>query len=186
MEIKYDIIRTDRGTVGITVRDGLVTVRAPRSVSDGEIRLIVEKHREWIEKKLLQSKGAVKPSLSEGDIAILRALAKKYLPSRLEYFSRLTGLSPERVRISSAKSRFGSCTSSGSISLSLYVMLYPREAIDLVIVHELCHLRHMNHSKSFYALLSRFLPDHKARKALLRSGNEKTMDEIMETYGDLL
>ena len=186
MDFKYEIIRTDRKTVGITVKDGCVTVRAPRHVSKKELDRIVEKHRGWIEKKLSQKADDPISRLTEDDTAFLREIAKNVLSKKLEYYSSLMGLSPEKIRIGSAKKRFGSCSSKGTVSFSLYLMLCPESAVDLVVVHELCHLRFMDHSRSFYGLLEKYLPDHKERKKLLAPKNRATVEEIKERYVDFL
>ncbi|MBQ4066539.1 MAG: DUF45 domain-containing protein [Clostridia bacterium] len=182
MEIKYELIRAKRKTVGIRVRDGEVTVRAPYGASAEDIERIVESHRAWIEKKLAQCEREKKKELTREEESVLFSLAEQYIPERVAYFSGITGLCPERVRISRAKRRFGSCSSSGSISVSCYAMLYPQEAVDLVIVHELCHLCHMDHSVRFYELLARILPDHKARKRLLSPENMLSVEETAAKY----
>ena len=185
MEIKYNIIRSNRKTVGICIKNGAVTVRAPYGVSQAKIEEIVNGHMVWIEKKLAEGGGTKKKELSEADRRYLRALAERELPALVRRFCTVTGLEPKRVRISSAKSRFGSCSDKGSISLSYYVMMYPEAARELVVVHELCHLRFMDHSKDFYSLLSKYLPDHKARKKLLRDAYCLSMEQIKERYGEI-
>ena len=78
------------------------------------------------------------------------------------------GLTYEKISITSAKKRLGSCSTRGSICYSLYLLLYPDAAVDYVVVHELAHLVEPNHSKNFYAVIDRYLPDWQARKALLQ------------------
>jgi len=73
-----------------------------------------------------------------------------------------------RITITSAKTRFGSCSSKGNISYSYRLMLYPEAAREYVVVHELAHLLEMNHSKRFYAIIEKYLPDYKERKKLLK------------------
>lgn len=92
--------------------------------------------------------------------------AKACLPQRVAYYSERMGLSPTQVRITGARTRFGSCSSQGHICFSWRLMQYPPEAIDYVVVHELAH---MNHGAEFYVLIARYLPDWKARRALLRA-----------------
>ena len=101
-------------------------------------------------------------------IGIIRTPVKEILPQRTAFWSARMGLSPTQIRITSARRRFGSCSSEGHICYSWRLMQYPPEAIDYVIVHELAHLKHMNHSPAFYALVAKYLPDHKARRALLK------------------
>ena len=78
-------------------------------------------------------------------------------------------LVPAGIKITSARTRFGSCSGKNSICFSWRLMLYPPEAIDYVIVHELAHIRHHDHSPAFYALIEQYLPDWKARMKLLKS-----------------
>lgn len=186
MDFKYEIIRTNRKTVGIVVKNGAVTVRAPGRIPKSELDRIVEKHRKWIEKKLSEKSEDPISRLTEDDIAFLRKIAKNVLSKKLEYYSSLMGLSPERIRISSARKRFGSCSSKGTVSFSLYLMLYPESAVDLVVVHELCHLKYMDHSKDFYSLMEKYVPDYKEKKKLLRWENIAAVEEIKERYVDFL
>ena len=78
------------------------------------------------------------------------------------------GLKYGRITITSAKTRFGSCSSKGRISYSYRLMLYPEAARDYVVVHELAHLVEMNHSKRFYDVIEKFMPDYKERKRMLK------------------
>ena len=74
------------------------------------------------------------------------------------------------MTITGAKTRFGSCSSKGNISFSYRLMMYPEPAREYVVVHELAHLVEMNHSKRFYAIVERYLPDYKERKKQLKNG----------------
>lgn len=78
------------------------------------------------------------------------------------------GLVPAGIKITSARTRFGSCSGKNSVCFSWRLMLYPPEAIDYVIVHELAHIRHHDHSPAFYALIEQYLPDWKVRMKLLK------------------
>ena len=78
------------------------------------------------------------------------------------------GLKYSRITITSAETRFGSCSSKGNISYSYRLMLYPEAAREYVVVHELAHLLEMNHSKKFYAIVERYLPDYKERRRMLK------------------
>ena len=78
------------------------------------------------------------------------------------------GLTPTGIKITAARKRYGSCSGKNSLCFSCFLMRCPEEAIDLVVVHELCHIRVKNHSAAFYALLAQYLPDYKERKKLLK------------------
>jgi len=109
-----------------------------------------------------------KYNISEEDKKRLILEANDYLPKRVEFYSDIMNVKPTGLKITSAKKRFGSCNGKNSICFSYYLMLYPKEAIDYVVVHELAHIKHHNHSKEFYNFISIFMPDYKQREKLLR------------------
>ena len=166
----YDVIYSNRRTYSISVKGGRVIVRAPEKASRERISELVKKHDEWIKKQLKRQSvprlGDV--DLTDSQIKELKKNARLVLTTKMEYFSKIMDLKYGRITITSAKTRFGSCTSKGNISFSYRLMLYPDAAIDYVVVHELCHLVEMNHSKRFYALVEAVLPDYKERRKLLK------------------
>jgi len=94
--------------------------------------------------------------------------AEEYLPKRLALISDKTALYPQKVQIKQYKARWGSCNTQGVINLNSLLMMTPEYVIDYVIVHELCHLKHMNHSPQFWALVEKFYPQFKLAKAWLK------------------
>ena len=90
------------------------------------------------------------------------------LPERVNYYSKIMGVEPTGIKITSAQKRFGSCSTKNSICFSYILMLYPQEAIDYVVVHELAHIRFHNHSKDFYGFIESVLPDYRNREKLLK------------------
>ncbi|MBQ9044464.1 MAG: M48 family metallopeptidase [Oscillospiraceae bacterium] len=167
---EFELIRSDRRTLGLQVKDGRVIVRAPRRVSEKQIRAFVAAHEEWIAGALKKQRARAEahPEPTEAERRAYIRKAKEVLPGRVAHYSRIMGLYPTAIRITSAKTRFGSCGSNGHVCFSWRLMQYPDEAIDYVVVHELAHLKHMNHSPAFHALVASVLPDHKQRRALLR------------------
>ncbi len=171
MSLPYSVVRPSRRTRAIEItRDCRVQVRAPRRVSAAEIERFVAKNSRWIDEHLArqQRRAAAHPEPDEGERAELIRRAKELLPRRVAYYAELMGLSPAAVTITSARTRFGSCSPQNRLCFSWRLMQYPPEAIDYVVVHELSHIVHKNHSKDFYALVERYLPDWKARRALLK------------------
>ncbi len=181
--INYTLIRADRKSIAIKISDsGEVIVRAPRRATKADIDKVVEDHRKWIERHVEAARLCTlreKPVSAEEETALKRAAAD-ILPKITHYYSELTGLRCAAVKIGSAKKRFGSCSSQGNISYSYLLMLYPIEAIEYVVLHEICHLRFMNHSGDFYALVERYMPDWRERRKLLRRDNRKSAAKALE------
>lgn len=101
------------------------------------------------------------------------------LSFRLLHFIERIGKRPVKVRISNARTRWGSCSSNGNIAFNWRLAMAPPEILDYIIVHELTHLKHPNHSRAFWAEVARLLPDYKARKQWLkRYGAWLTLERI--------
>lgn len=98
-----------------------------------------------------------------------RYAAKKYLPGRLAQWANQMGVEYKSVRINSAKGRWGSCSSKVSINFSFRTMMLPVNCIDYVLVHELCHIKHMDHSAAFWAEVEKVLPDYKERERQIKN-----------------
>jgi predicted metal-dependent hydrolase len=102
------------------------------------------------------------------EVAELRKQAKAYLPGRLAELAAQHGFSYNQVRIKHNVSNWGSCSVKKNINLNLNLMRLPAELRDYVMLHELCHLKYMNHGKEFHALLESICPNHKALRRQLR------------------
>lgn len=169
----YKLIKTKRKTICLSVNNELqVIVRAPMHANKQSIDSFVEKHTKWIErqKKIIQDRNNnhVNNALSKEDIENLKALAKDLLPKRVKYYSDIMGVSPSGIKITSAKSRWGSCSYKNSLCFSYRIMLLPLELIDLIVVHELAHIRVKDHSKRFYDEVYKYMPDYNTKKQNLR------------------
>lgn len=168
----YEIVRSRRRTVALEVtREGRVLVRAPLRMPQGEIKRFVASHSAWLEKAQAKvaARQAAHPPLTEQETAALRQRAKELLTDRVAHYAAIMGVTPTSVKITSARTRFGSCSGKNGICFSLYLMQYPEEAIDYVVVHELAHIRHHDHSPAFYAEVAKVLPDYKERMKLLKT-----------------
>ncbi len=98
-----------------------------------------------------------------------RKQARRCLTARLDHWCRIMGLTYARLAIRGQRTRWGSCSTRGNINLNWRLLFAPLPVVDYVVVHELCHLRHPDHSADFWALVSRYLPDHPLRRAGLRT-----------------
>ena len=169
--MNYTVIRSRRRTMALEVtRDAAVVVRAPHRASDDAIASFVASHEDWLKRALERRRAhnAAHPEPTESERAALIKRAKEELPPRVAYWSAVMGLKPSGIKITSARTRFGSCSAKNSLCFSWYLMRYPDAAIDYVVVHELAHIRHHDHSPAFYALVERYLPDWRERMKLLK------------------
>ena len=167
---EYTLIRSHRRTVSLEVRrDLIVLVRAPLRCPKGEIDRFVQRHEDWIVAHLEKQRQrvAAHPEPTEEERKALIARAKAELPPKVAHYAALMGVEPTGITITSARTRFGSCSGKNRLSFTWRLMDYPEEAIDSVVVHELAHIVHKNHGKDFYALVESVLPDYKQRKKLL-------------------
>lgn len=87
---------------------------------------------------------------------------------RLEFWNRVYGFSWKSVAIRNQKTRWGSCSRRGTLSFNYRLILLAPELLDYVVVHELCHLKEFNHSRAFWELVGRGIPDWRARRAELK------------------
>lgn len=102
----------------------------------------------------------------------LRALARQELNERVDHWSDRTGLYPDRVIVGDRRTRWGSCSSQGTLSFCYRLIMALPEVLDSVVIHELCHLRHLDHGPRFYALFGRHCPLHEEASAWLRRHHE--------------
>ena len=169
--MEYEVKYSARRSLSLVIRrDGTLLVRAPYGFPDRKIREAICENSEWIAKhaEIAKKKSDRFSSLTDEDIKRLKKEAKIVLPEILSHYSKIMGVEYGKVTITSARTRFGSCSSSGNIAFSWRLMCYPREAQEYVVVHELAHRKHMDHSREFYALIESVLPDYKARKKRLK------------------
>jgi len=112
-----------------------------------------------------------------------RQIAKRYIPERVAYFQKLTGGAYGTIAIREQKTRWGSCSSNGTLSFHWRLLLAPPKVLDYVVVHELCHLTHMNHSKAFWAKVESVMPDYRLYKDWLRA-HETELSNAYEPVTD--
>ena len=183
------VIRSRRKTLSMQVKgDGQVEIRAPLRTSDAEIRRFLETHRRWLEKHLqkaqaLQQVKAGVRKLTAAETAELKKKAKRILPERVAYWAPLIGVRPGRIAVRCQKTRWGSCSTKGNLNFNCLLMLAPEGVIDYIVVHELCHLKHMNHSKRFYAEIEKVLPDYRQHQQWLKDNGEFLLARVDQGDG---
>ena len=169
--IEYELIRSNRRTMSVEVDSaGTVIVRAPRLMPKWRIEAFVRERQDWIRRaRERQAKRQEKlPDVREEEKPFYVKQAKTILPPKIDYYARRMGVQPTGFTVTSARTRFGSCSGKDRLSFSWRLMAYPEAAIDYVVVHELAHIRHKDHSRAFYGLIESILPDYRDRIRLLK------------------
>ena len=166
MKTTYQIIRSDRKTLALQIKDGALIVRAPRKAKQAEIDALLEKHQSWIEKHLKKAKACRQVAeklepLSQEEIHALADQAMQIIPERVRFYASRIGVTYGRITIRNQRTKWGSCTSTGNLNFNCLLMLTPPEVIDSIVVHELCHRKEMNHSDRFYTEVLRVFPDYR-------------------------
>lgn len=180
LSLPASIVRSSRKTVGISIRPGgEIIIRAPRFLPESVILSYVYEKSDWIVSAWEKQKDRMPHTDDIPKDAAVAALekryrdaAKEYIPKRVEYYHALTGGQYQKITIRDQKTRWGSCSSSGTLSFNYRLMLAPPRVLDYVVVHELCHLTHMNHSAAFWEMVASILPDYKEYRKWLRENGD--------------
>lgn len=146
---------------------GRLQMSVPRYTSDFLVRRFLERNRAVIREKLPLNDPATQRA-RDAKKKILMRKAKEYLPYRLEYYAKLYGYEYSRCRLTHANTRWGSCSSTRTISLNIGLMNVPEILRDYVIIHELAHLNHMDHSSAFWAEVGSHDPHYKDHRRRLK------------------
>ena len=151
-QIKYSKIKN----IYIQIKDGQVIIKAPKKVSKKEIEKLIEQKSEWIQKSLEKEnkKQSKQPLYTKEQF-------KQIVTSNAKELIKETGLTPNKITIKQIKYAWGSCSSKKNITINLELIKYSQKAIRYVILHELCHIKHMNHSKEFWELVEKYMPEYK-------------------------
>lgn len=172
-----------RRSYGFVVdREGALRFSAPRWVRVAELLEFAQKRKRFIFKRLSELEvrrqhqeeaAALAGKWCElPDIWYARASRVIMVP-RVRHWAKVVGVTVEKVRINGGRTVWGSCNSLGDINLSWRLLKVPEDLREYVIVHEVCHRRHMNHGKRFWALVGKFIPDYvEKRRALAKHGVE--------------
>ena len=171
--IPYRVIRSSRRTVSLQiVPGGEVLVRCPKRMSNGDIRRFVESKSGWIEKHLEKRTAAARlPVFTDEQLQVLARQARQTIPERVAHFAPLVGVTYGRVTIRSQHTLWGSCSSKGNLNFNYRLAYLPQELLDYVVVHELAHRRHMDHSKTFWQEVETYYPNYKECR--------RTLNDIM-------
>lgn len=157
--------------------DGNVTIRAPRFISNKHVDDFLKKKKDWIERKVKEAKvkhlkaQEIAATLTPQAVNKYKKKAREYLQERLDYYSTEFNLPYKVLRLSSAKTRWGSCSHQDNINLNWRLILAPKEIIDYLVVHELSHTKHRHHQKSFWNKVEEIYPNYKEAKKWLKQNS---------------
>jgi predicted metal-dependent hydrolase len=145
------ITRSMRKSIALQVKNSQLIVKAPFFVTKNYIMDFIDKHKNWIETRMSQQ---WKSLIDLNKIDEYKEQAKEYIPNRVKIIADEYWYEYNTIKITSAKTRWWSCTSKKNLNFSFRLILTPKEIIDYVICHELSHLRQMNHSRQFWEEVS--------------------------------
>lgn len=170
-EIQLEIIRSERKSVGIEISKGdRVVIRIPYWLKDAELKEIINKRKTWIIGKCQEMKEAGEAKSSTGAISAdkltnedLEQIKAKFL-EKVNHYSKVMGVSVNKITIRNQKTRWGSCSSKGNLNFNYQLYYMPEELMDYVVIHELSHRRYMDHSEKFWSEVEKYCPDYEKRR----------------------
>jgi predicted metal-dependent hydrolase len=159
--------------------DGTVRVTVPRWGSKREAELFAHQQRHWIERqrRRISDAGApTPPAYSPEEIVALRMRAARELPHELLRLATLHGLTVSRVSVRNQRWRWGSCSPTGHICLNWRLILMPDTVREYVLLHELMHLKRLDHSRAFWKLVAAACPDYEMARKWLRAEGRSVLE----------
>lgn len=175
--IDYTVKRSVKAVhMRITITsDAEVVVTIPERMNLERAERFIKAKSEWIEEKVALMKkrtekqsGFMMPKGTKKELEDQRGRALALIEERLAYFNTVYGFTWKKITIKNLKSRWGSCSKAGNLNFSYKIVYLPKELADYLVVHELCHLGQFNHSKNFWKLVEKTIPEYEALRKQLR------------------
>lgn len=154
-------------------RNGRVRVTIPHRETQQAAERFVEAKKSWIERavaKMQHRRVERLPAYSRQELPERRVEALARIRERVEYFAGVYGVTYHRLTIKQLATRWGSCSVRGNLNFNVQLLRLPERLVDYILVHEVCHLREMNHSSRFWALVEKTLPDYRLCRKELHYG----------------
>jgi predicted metal-dependent hydrolase len=155
-------------------RGGLLVVTIPTRMSERMMERFLLEKADWVLAKIEMMKKKMPIEvvpMSKIELKRMKVVALELVHRRLEYFNDYYRLTYYNVAIRNQKTRWGSCSRQGNLNFNVKIAILPAKLADYIIVHELCHLKEMNHSERFWKLVAQTFPDHKELRKELRKGH---------------
>ena len=153
--------------------DGRVVVTVPRGVRQSIVERFISEKKQWVLKKLhffenVDNRGG--RVFSNKDYQKYKEEARQLVHDRIDFYNKEYGFKFNRISIKNQRTLWGSCSAKSNININYKVLFLPKELQDYLIVHEMCHLKELNHSSKFWNLVQKTVPDYKKiRKGLMGS-----------------
>lgn len=173
-EYNVEVRRSKRKSAAIKITaDMQIVVFVPLYVSDNEIERMVISKSKWIDEHMLKVQSTIDErskleKITFEQIKELADQAVEYIPKRVKYYAEKENFVYNKITIKNLVSRWGSCSTKGNLNFNCLLMLTPDYVIDYIVVHELCHLREMNHSEKFWAEVKKIMPDYQRAELWLK------------------
>lgn len=183
--MEYTLIKSRRRTIALQVTDSGIVVRAPMRTARREADAFVKRHEDWIKKQLekrdrRKAAADAVQKLTREELTALYERARELLPSRVEHYAALLNEPYGRVTIRCQRTRWGSCSTKRNLNFNCLLLLAPPEVLDAVVVHEVCHLKEMNHSAVFYAHVLRLCPEYRRWDKWLKDNGRLLLARLPE------
>ena len=178
-----NVIKSKRKTISIQLKSNEIIMRVPSRLGQNEILAFLNEKSAWIEKhkRLIaerEEKAEELPKLSAEELRALADKALKVIPEKVRHYAPIVGVNYGRITIRNQRTRWGSCSSLGNLNFNCLLMLAPDEVIDSVVVHELCHRKHMNHSGAFYDEVERVYPKYSECHKWLKENGDSLLRRL--------
>ena len=171
----YTLIRSKRRRRSAALKvtpQGEIVVRAPLFMPKFMIDRFVSSHSDWIVNQIKSIKNRTTPNKKYFELSSL----EKFIKSKVQEYSQIIGLKPNSIKFRQVGSYWGSCSPLGDISFNSHLVYAPQEAVEYVIVHELCHLRYRGHGIRFWKMVEKYFPEYKSSKKVLRELGRNKLD----------
>lgn len=173
-EYNVEVRRSKRKSTAIKITaDMQIVVFVPLYVSDNEIERMVISKSKWIDEHMLKVQSTIDErskleKITFEQVKELEDQAVEYIPKRVKYYAEKENFVYNKITIKNLVSRWGSCSTKGNLNFNCLLMLTPDYVIDYIVVHELCHLREMNHSEKFWTEVEKIMPDYQRAELWLK------------------
>ena len=181
-QISCELVRSGRKTVALEVsRDGVVRLRIPYQYPEKMALEFLERKRPWLfqavekvnqrQKKRKEAQAAC-PEITEAEEQAYRRQAKAILTQKADAYAKRMGVTYEKLTVKDQKTRWGSCSAKGNLNFNWRIVLAPEPVTDYVVIHELAHRIHMNHSAAFYQTIEAIMPDYRRQEQWLKENGD--------------